>query len=892
MMGGMGQKDEVAVVNTVQEMRSAILRGGVLATRKDGKGKAQEDAILKFSVAVQSRKFPFGEDIFEKHSFCQTKNRYCQEKNGESSHNSNGPTGGSSSGAPTASASVGGAAASLLGGTASATASLSGGTATATASSSGGTAAAAASLLGGAAAATASLSGGATATAAASLLGGDAAATASLSGGATAATVSSSGGTAVAAASMLGGAAAAASGGGHVGSSSGGSPAASSGGATSSSGPTSLGGGHAGPSSEGGQLEATPAASSGGGCPGDEDDDGEWEDEDALSGLATTHQSRNPLTAVLRYRPQHKKPRGPNLRATQRKKHESKSKRERALAEDLLKLHEDREAQAEVLAEAHHMNIKEVKCRMVSGTKYKSPRKTSSYNALVSLVMKDLNEDRSVGTKYRMQEVKLMIKEDPSLKDLYTSEQIDDMREELDKKKALWSVGVRATNQAAAVDAKWTIDGVTREITDMATRNNMVGFAMFVKGDIHDTHVPAAIESLGALKFFTDVFHKDPADVLTLFELWSVTQKRGGAVPTTVAEFQKACGEKLRSGLQLITGQTNITMNFERYIEVMVCGRGIGLVIWPRSVVFKRMSKQTCIGDLQRLYQDLVDGTCKWKAKIEEQFEELVRSGQRVEKVRQSRSDRGQLRHTTSAPASDSDPWEQVPVFKNVQLRSAQVYEDLLHHRGGNQELKNCTKEAIILGQQHQQRRKRLSHRGGDSGEEKEDEEEEEEDDDDDDDDSSLPTKKRSAPANTSGPPKKSTTSRKTHSSKQSQTTKSRPRRTTSTSTSGTSSTSASGSGSKRKSSGASSEDRPKKRKRPNRDEDEEPRPQKRKVSRENEEEERPRKKQKKSEEMKRLEKQMARGREKSKERQERPKPRPLVKGKKGGPPGVRGQST
>ncbi|KAF8137795.1 hypothetical protein K438DRAFT_1996723 [Mycena galopus ATCC 62051] len=45
MMEGMGQMDEVAVVNTVQEMRSAISRGGVLATRKDRKGKAQEDAV-------------------------------------------------------------------------------------------------------------------------------------------------------------------------------------------------------------------------------------------------------------------------------------------------------------------------------------------------------------------------------------------------------------------------------------------------------------------------------------------------------------------------------------------------------------------------------------------------------------------------------------------------------------------------------------------------------------------------------------------------------------------------------------------------------------------------------------------------------------------------------
>ncbi|KAJ7315097.1 hypothetical protein DFH08DRAFT_715918, partial [Mycena albidolilacea] len=171
---------------------------------------------------------------------------------------------------------------------------------------------------------------------------------------------------------------------------------------------------------------------------------------------------------------------------------------------------------------------------------------------------------------------------------------------------------------------------------------------MFAKGDLHDTHIPAAIESLGALKFFADVFHKDPADVLALFEMWSVTQKRGEFVPSTMAELQKACGEIIRTGLQLIMGKKNIAMNFERYIEAIVRKWGVGLLKWPDGVDFKRMSKQMTIGNLQTLYADLKDGSCKWvklskqqQQKIEAKFEALVRSGRRVEKVRQERHDKG-----------------------------------------------------------------------------------------------------------------------------------------------------------------------------------------------------------------------------------------------------------
>ncbi|KAF8145282.1 hypothetical protein K438DRAFT_1992023 [Mycena galopus ATCC 62051] len=459
---------------------------------------------------------------------------------------------------------------------------------------------------------------------------------------------------ATAAAAASGGAAAPTSGSGGAGkgapASGGGAAPASGGGGTAA---PALGGGGAGEVSGGAAAPASdsgaaPAASGGAAAPASgEDDDGDWVDEDTLNGLPTTHRSRNPTAALVQFRVQKKKPVGPNVRATQRKKLESKSKRNRALAMDLLKLHREEEAQVEVLSKTHDINIKEVRHRMKAGSKYSQPRKTSSYNALVSLVMKDLNEDRVISSKYRMKEVKAMMKSDPTLKEPYTEEEINDMREALDKKKALRSVGVRGSNQAVAADAKWTIDSLTREITDMATRNNMIGFGMFVKGDLHDTHVPAAIESLGALKFFAEVFHKTPADVLVLFEMWSVTQKRGGLLPFTLAEWQKPCGEKIRT--ELITGKPNIAMNFKRYIQVIVQRWGVGLLTWPYGVDFKRMSRQTTIGNLQKLYNDLMDGSCKWvklskkqQQEIEEEFEEMVRSGKRVEKVRQQRSDKGQ----------------------------------------------------------------------------------------------------------------------------------------------------------------------------------------------------------------------------------------------------------
>jgi hypothetical protein len=127
-----------------------------------------------------------------------------------------------------------------------------------------------------------------------------------------------------------------------------------------------------------------------------EPDDGDenWVDEDALAGLASTHRSRNPLAPLIRARPKAKRVQGPNTRATERKRRESKAQRGRVLAHDLWKAHEDRDKLAEELAETHGMKVKEVKRRLNSGTAFKQKRKTSSYNATVALVMEELNEGK------------------------------------------------------------------------------------------------------------------------------------------------------------------------------------------------------------------------------------------------------------------------------------------------------------------------------------------------------------------------------------------------------------------------------------------------------------------------------------------------------------------
>ncbi|KAJ7778569.1 hypothetical protein B0H14DRAFT_2631403 [Mycena olivaceomarginata] len=314
-----------------------------------------------------------------------------------------------------------------------------------------------------------------------------------------------------------------------------------------------------------------------------EPDDGDenWVDEDSLAGLASTHRSRNPLAPLIRARPKAKRVQGPNMRATERKRHESKAQRGRALAHDLWKAHEDRDKLAEELAETHGMKVKEE----ISG------------EGCTSNV-----ERRPVvgGEIYRTGDRR---------------QEIEERRMELEQKKLLRSMGVRASTKAAALDSRWVMENLAREMTDLAERANMVGFAMFARGDLHDQGIPTSIEPRGALKFFHDIFQKSPEDVLALFEMWAVTKNK-----------------------ELITGKANIAMNFQNYIKTLVLGRGVGLLVWPDGVDFKRMGKQSSLAPSADLWVKL---SRKQQDKIVEEFKEMVQEGKLEEKIRNARSDKG-----------------------------------------------------------------------------------------------------------------------------------------------------------------------------------------------------------------------------------------------------------
>ncbi|KAJ7867195.1 hypothetical protein B0H14DRAFT_3441892 [Mycena olivaceomarginata] len=164
-----------------------------------------------------------------------------------------------------------------------------------------------------------------------------------------------------------------------------------------------------------------------------------------------------------------------NARATAKKRRETRVKNLQGLVADLDKWQEESEERAQELSETYGMKLKEVRA--------------------ISALMAQLNEDRDVGHRYLMTDIKRMVKEDPSMLDGFTKEEEEEMVAGIREKRETKHRGARANNLAASADAKRTVERLMEEITGLAERSGMIGFAMFTRGHVHDSSIPVTIES-------------------------------------------------------------------------------------------------------------------------------------------------------------------------------------------------------------------------------------------------------------------------------------------------------------------------------------------------------------------------------------------------------------
>ncbi|KAJ7814384.1 hypothetical protein B0H14DRAFT_2604144 [Mycena olivaceomarginata] len=315
---------------------------------------------------------------------------------------------------------------------------------------------------------------------------------------------------------------------------------------------------------------------------------------------------------------------GVNVHATVRKHRGDTANKMQNLAADVDELEIQCKECTQVLSEKHGM-------KMLLSSGFKTRCKASLYNAKTPCIMCDLNEDRGLGERYKIPNLKRMVAADLSMLEGFTPEEEEMMAKVVAKCKRKYH---------GNADAKRTVERLMLEsqITGLAEHVGMIRFAMFTRDHIHDTTVHVTIQLWGALDFFHEVLKKDPADISTLFELWAryvADTSPGDTGSDTLIAMQQECtviikADLHKNGHREDKGRHELQKN---YVKALVEGKNIRLVRWPKGVDFKCMLKQSTIWPLCILRDALKCGTCRWKVltageklHILTQFKEMVKN--------------------------------------------------------------------------------------------------------------------------------------------------------------------------------------------------------------------------------------------------------------------------
>ncbi|KAF9037092.1 hypothetical protein BJ165DRAFT_1408497 [Panaeolus papilionaceus] len=331
------------------------------------------------------------------------------------------------------------------------------------------------------------------------------------------------------------------------------------------------------------------------------------------SGGSSTHALRNPTKPVIppRFRPSRSK--ADAAKGSLKDAKAQRNSKKVAIAEDIKRIQAEHAASIEAVATKHKISKKKVKAQTMFETVFKPSRAPNSFNALVSALGEELNADRGLHEKIPLHELQNMVR-DGQRDGTITKEQTKKAVERLREIRALQQRGARSSNTAADADARSSISKISKEVVGVAERSGAIGFALFVKGHIHDDLRPTIIQSLGAGEFLKERYNIDPLDMGVDFEQWSCARKKlGKAVPDGLPAVKAQCTNIILRGLQKITAEKSIRMNYKNYYRAIVLKHHVHLLGWPQNVPFTTPSNITNIDDARTLRDCLNTKICNWQ---------------------------------------------------------------------------------------------------------------------------------------------------------------------------------------------------------------------------------------------------------------------------------------
>ncbi|KAJ7701519.1 hypothetical protein B0H17DRAFT_1128301 [Mycena rosella] len=181
-----------------------------------------------------------------------------------------------------------------------------------------------------------------------------------------------------------------------------------------------------------------------------------------------------------------------------------------------------------------------------------------------------------------------------------TDEEAAELIEMLCLHRELKRVSLCASNTTATVDARSTMSDIQDEMTALFERTGTRGFALFTRGHLDDTSMPAALQSGEVLAFCVEVLKKPAVDILCLFE-------------------QPLAADKIqRDNRQAMCAQT------AKIIEEKLRELTRNDTVFPTDIPLIAPAQIKPIECLQRIRDRWVKGDIAWVPMTAEQVKELT----------------------------------------------------------------------------------------------------------------------------------------------------------------------------------------------------------------------------------------------------------------------------
>ncbi|KAJ7857368.1 hypothetical protein B0H13DRAFT_2356992 [Mycena leptocephala] len=305
-------------------------------------------------------------------------------------------------------------------------------------------------------------------------------------------------------------------------------------------------------------------------------------------------------------------------RATAKLKREANKEKAAKLTAAIDDIVDVRNTMAAEVAKEHGVTVEVILRRLMSMGSKKATRKVNLFNAKVHHLCA---RQKKVGRPITMKEGRQRVRRDPEFQDV--DKEVEQMyRDELEGHRQLHQHGPRSTSLACAADARATVNMIAEEMTALAERTGMVGFACFTRGHLHDKTVPCEIESWGGLDFFPQMMKVDPRDLGTKFELWSVAREKGVLGEDTLRSMRTEVVKYNEVGIREKGGRKNIKINWKQYHTIMIVKHRLILRGWPLD------DRPPCnpgsimdVASIKLVRDAMRDGDCFWHRMTDAEWE-------------------------------------------------------------------------------------------------------------------------------------------------------------------------------------------------------------------------------------------------------------------------------